>query len=417
MKILIISHKVCYPPQGGSTLRQFNLLKESSKHNEIYLLAFNQKPILRRPGRLGDSKDILKRYCKEVKIIDVPVDKSKLRWYFLLLLNLFSLTPYSTWRFRSREMTDVIKRYLKTNSFDLIQTDTIALANYSKLAPDLPKVLVHENIESQLLRRRSRYHRNLPAKMYLAFQAYKLRRYERRVADMVDCNITVSEEDKRTLLQICPNAKIKVVPNGTDTDYFRPIHQLGNRYGLVFAGSMSWFPNKDGMIFFAREIWPRIKGAVPEVTMEVIGSDPPQEVLELAQNDKAFKVLGFVDDVRPHIDRAAVYVVPIRVGGGTRLKILDAMAMGKAIVSIAVGAEGLRVADGKDILIADDPNMFTQKVVELIGDPNLREELGLRARKTVLDWYSWKTIGPQLQKVYACVPATSGVSYSSSMKV
>jgi glycosyltransferase involved in cell wall biosynthesis len=166
---------------------------------------------------------------------------------------------------------------------------------------------------------------------------------------------------------------------------------------------MQWYPNAEAMIWFAREVWPRIREAVPSVEMDLIGRHPPREVTKLASEDPAFRVRGFVDDVRPFIDGASVYVVPIRVGGGTRLKILDAMAMGKAIVSHSIGAEGLELTRGRDILIADDAQDFATHVVDLLRNRERCLALGEAARNTVLQQYDWSLIVSSLTGMYESV--------------
>lgn len=400
MRILIIAHKVPYPPLGGATLRNFNLLKECSKNNEIHLITFVQEPYLRDPDKLQSSIDVLKKYCKVVKVFRIPTDKNKLGWYLLLFSNLFSLTPYSCWRFWSYGMVKTIKEHLKKYSYDLIEIGTIALVKYAKLAPHLPKLLIHHNIESQLLYRRSKTEKGFLARTYIAFQTYKLIRLERKACEVFDYHTTVSELDKQTLQENCPNINVAVIDNGVDTDFFQPQNLSSEENTLVFTGGMHWYPNADAMLFFAREIWPILKKKIPNIKINVIGLAPPEELVEYSKNDPHLNVLGFVDDVRPYVAKAAVYVVPIRVGGGTRLKILDAMAQGKAIVSHSIGAEGLHVTNGKDILIANEPKQFANEVIKLIRNEKLRKKIEVSARETAENLYSWKKIAPKLQKVY-----------------
>jgi len=264
MRILIVAHKVPYPPMGGGTLRNFNLLKECSKNNEIHLITFTQEPYLRDPKKLQESIEELKKYCKEVKVFRIPTDKSKIRWYALLFFNLFSLTPYSVWRFWSKDMIKAVKKQLQMYSFNLVEIACISLINYTRLTPYLPKLLVHQNIESQLLFRRSKVEKGWLAKVYLAIQAIKLRRMEKKACKIFDYHTTVSELDKATLHRFCPSAKIAVVDNGVDTDYFKSQGSPINGNTLVYAGGMSWYPNANAMLYFAREIWPLLKKEIPD---------------------------------------------------------------------------------------------------------------------------------------------------------
>jgi glycosyltransferase involved in cell wall biosynthesis len=400
MKILIIAHKVPFPPRGGATLRNFNLLKECADNNEIHLFAFTQEPYLRDPAELRKSVETLKRYCKHVEVFRIPTDGHRLRWYLLLFFNTFSLTPYSAWRFRSNKMIEAIKMHLKQQTFDLVEIGTIALADYADLTPDLPKLLIHHNVESELLYRRANTAGNLLARAYLSWQADKLRRFEKKALSSFDHHTVVSERDKNVLAKSNSAADITVIDNGVDTDYFRPSDQTIEPDTLVYAGSMSWYPNAEAMLYFAREIWPLLRNEVPSIVMNVIGSHAPKGLIEVGKRDSNFKLHGFVDDVRPIIHKAGVYVVPITVGGGTRLKILDAMAMGKAIVSTSIGCEGIRTRHGENILIADDPKEFCREIVRLLNDENLRRRLGTNARKTAEEYYSWKKIAPRLNEIY-----------------
>jgi sugar transferase (PEP-CTERM/EpsH1 system associated) len=389
-----------YPPRGGSTLRNFNLIKECAKNHEIHLLTFYQKTHLDNPADFQSNIEEMKKYCKVVKVFEIPTDGRKLAWYALLFFNLFSLTPYSAWKFHSRTMERSVRKYAAEHSFDLVEIGTIALANFAKLVPDLPRLMVHHNIESELLLRRSRNLKGILAKMYVALQGHKLRRFERKACSYFDHHTTVSERDKQTLQKMYPGTMVTVVPNGVDTNYFKPIDTQIDEDSLIFIGGMSWLPNLDAMIYLIRDIWHLIQAREPNTSMNLIGRMPSKEILKFSRSNPSFKTLGFVDDVRPYMAKTAVYVVPIRVGGGTRLKILDAMAMGKAIVSTTIGCEGIDVTDGKDIIIADKPADFAEKTVELLRNRKLREQLGRNARRTAEDVYSWEKIAPKLEQVY-----------------
>ena len=400
MRILFVSHFIPHPPTGGASLRNYNIVKELSRNNSLHLVTFTQRD--RHPTRekIALSREVLKDYCEEMAIIDVPSDFSSLKWYSLLGFNLFSREPYSAWRFWAPEMVQAITNQIDKHSFDIVHVDTIALAGYIRHLRRLPAILNHHNVESTLLLRRAATEKNPATKAYINLQGKKLRRAEQRALGEYDGNISVSELDSQELLSLNPAATVRVVPNGTDTEYFKPIDGVAEDLSLVFAGSMAWYPNGDAMILFGEKIWPLIKKEIPNITMNLIGSRAPAEVVQFGANDSNFKVLGFVDDVRPTIARAAVYVVPIRVGGGTRLKILDAMAMGKAIVSHPIGAEGLDVTDGKDIVIAEEPEAFAKCVIELVRNEQKRRLIREQARKSVIEKYSWSTIIPQLEKFY-----------------
>jgi len=400
MKILLVTHLVPYPPRGGCSLRNFNLIKECSKRHEIHLLTFYQKAHLYGHSNLGDNIKEMQKYCKEVRVFEIPTDGKKLRWSLLLLLNLFSSKPYSTWRFHSKEMVNAVKEAVNTESFDLMEIGTIALAEYSKLAPNLPKLLVHHNIESELLIRRAAGLKNPLARAYVAHQGRKLRNYEKEAARFFDYHTTVSDRDGETLKEADPGANVQTVPNGVDTEYFTSINTATEENSLIFIGAPNWFPNLDAMTYLIRDIWHLITAEIPDLSMYYIGKNPPPEIKKFAEHNPSFKPLGFVDDVRPYMSRASVYIVPIRIGGGTRLKILDAMSMSSAIVSTSIGCEGIDVSHGKDILIADSPETIARETIRLLKDNALRTELGENARATAERLYSWKVVAPKLEWVY-----------------
>ncbi len=400
MRILFLSHFLPYPPTAGAALRNYNLLKGLGSRNEVHLLTFA------RPLTHPDEKSVeisrrhMQKHCRSVTVLNLPTDKHRLRWYALLLLNIFSRDAYSTWQFYSRQMKRAITDAVTQSKFDIVHVDTIALAGYASRLHGLPAVLNHHNVESQLLLRRAATTRNVFLKAFLKLQGRKLARAERRETANFVGNICVSKSDCEELRQVSRAAVCRVISNGTDVEYFQPQPGLEVAPSLVFTGSMSWYPNAQGMLHFAKSIWPQIKKEMPETTMHLIGSNPPPEIIRVGERDPHFKVLGFVDDVRPIIAQASVYVVPISVGGGTRVKILDAMAMGKAIVSLPVGAEGLEVTDGKEIVIARESSDFAEAVVSLLRDEARRRSLGSCARETVVAKYSWTGIVPLLEEFY-----------------
>jgi polysaccharide biosynthesis protein PslH len=202
--------------------------------------------------------------------------------------------------------------------------------------------------------------------------------------------IAVSREDAEMMMKEYDAAGVEDVPTGVDTEFFRPAGRETARPGnLVFTGSMDWLPNEDAIRFFTSEIMPLIRQSVPGATLTVVGRNPSSSLVELSKRDASIEVTGRVEDVRPFIERAACYIVPIRIGGGTRLKIYEAMAMEKPIVSTAVGAEGLPVRDGQEILLADTPEEFAAEVVRVLKDKTLAEAVGARAARTVREHFGW----------------------------
>jgi polysaccharide biosynthesis protein PslH len=398
MNILWISHILPYPPKGGSLQRSFHLLKEMAKRHRIFLVAFSPKALLPVPDQVARSVEKLKEHCQEVKVLDVPCEKSKFAWGWLLFKNIFSSLPYSTKRLESKEMEESVKDVLTRQKIDLVYFDTIDLAQYAGFTGKLRAVMNHQNVESLLLRRRAERMRNPLKKIYMKIQSNKLREYERSQAEKFDLNLAVSEPDKTEFLRIFPHARVEVIPNGVDTDYFMPQNIQIKKNNLIFIGGMTWYPNRDGLLYFIQSIWPLIKEEIPEASLTLIGRKPLQKLIE-SSREKDLEVPGFVEDVRPYLHRANVMVVPIRVGGGTRLKILDAFACGKAVVSTSIGCEGLEVTPDNNILIGDSPEEFAGQVIKILRDDKLMTSLGSEARKLVEEKYRWETIGEYLNSI------------------
>ena len=234
----------------------------------------------------------------------------------------------------------------------MIWFDTISLVQYN-LTTKIDNsftILNHHNIESDMMFRRAGKEKNILKKIYYLIEAYKLKNYERNKVCNFDINVTCSPLDSKRIEHISPGIVTRVIPNGVDTKFFLPNSTvIADPYSLVFIGGMSWYPNREAMLFFARQIWPLLKERIPSIKMNVVGECPPQELFELAKWDSNFHVHGFVDDVKKYFNEAGIYVCPISDGGGTKLKILDALAMGKPIVANPVACEGIDVINGKNV--------------------------------------------------------------------
>jgi glycosyltransferase involved in cell wall biosynthesis len=211
--------------------------------------------------------------------------------------------------------------------------------------------------------------------------------------------VVVSETDKQLLRNMGINNRMFVVPNGTDTEFSKPTGKAKSENSVLWIGHMDVHTNKDAVLYFWREIYPLLRKRYPQVQMTFVGTAPPKEIADATKKDGQIKVTGFVEDIRPYLDKSAVMVVPIRIGSGTRLKILDAMAMGKAIVSTSVGCEGLNVTHGKNILIADDPEDFADRTIGLLKNPDMRMNLERNARK-LAKTYDWDLIREKQEIVY-----------------
>jgi glycosyltransferase involved in cell wall biosynthesis len=407
MKILFLSQIVPYPPHGGVLQRGYNIVREIAKENDVHLLAFVHPEILTDEAMIEESKAVLEEMCATVDYFSLWPKRSKLHNFGALLAGAVYPGSFGELAHRSAAYKGRMVEILTEHDIDIVHYDTIGLARYKSFAPSHPSVLTHHNIESNLMARRAKVERMLLGRRYVARQARVLREMERTESPKFDVNVMMSSTDEADLREICGDVNTVVVPNGVDVDYFQP-NDSEPEPAIIYTGGMNMFANEDAVLHLLRDMWGDIKAAVPGVKFYVIGQDPTREILELAKADSSIVVTGFVDDIRPYVARASVYVVPIRVGGGTRLKVLDALAQGKAIVSTSVGCEGIEVADGKDIRIEDSVTGFVAATVELLVNRDARRELGVAARNLAETRYSWEGIGAVLNQVYRDVASANG---------
>ena len=303
------------------------------------------------------------------------------------------------------EMQRALDRVLRARRFDLVNLEFSFLGECDlRQAPPnerLPRLVVDShNIDYELARQYARAGRSLAHRLYAGVNWRKLRREELGTYRDADGVYLCSAEDERRLLDVIPGARTAVIPNAADVEYYqpRPTDPPPDGRTVVFFGLLSYAPNVDGVIYFVQKIWPRIAEAHPEARLKIIGGKPPRSLQLLA--GPRVELTGFVPDLRPHLAAAAAVVVPLRLGGGTRLKIVEAMAMGKAIVSTTLGAEGIEAIPGRDLLIEDQPEAFADAVNRLLGDPELAARIGQSARGLAVERYSWSGAARALEGFY-----------------
>ncbi len=293
-----------------------------------------------------------------------------------------------------RAIADEISR----NRYDLVHFDTIGLAPYRDLSIRVPAILTHHNIESHMMMRRADNATNAAARAYFRLEARRLEVLERRIAPSYAAHITCSELDTERLRRIVRGATVVTIPNGADCDFFSAKLAGTRPNSAVFVGTMNWYPNIDAMQFFLREIWPPLRIRVPNATMDIAGSNPPEDLIRLARSLPGVTVHGYLPDVRPLIDSAAVFVCPIRDGGGTKLKILDAFAMQKCVVAHPIACEGIEVTAGRDVVLASTPEEFANQICRLFENERERVGIGTAARQLVERNYSFRRLGERLSK-------------------
>jgi glycosyltransferase involved in cell wall biosynthesis len=280
---------------------------------------------------------------------------------------------------------------LAARAFDVLVADFIFAQPSLPPRPTVPVVFFEHNVEYRIWQRLAAIEERVGRRTLLEIEWRKVRRRERQALHRASLTIAVSDVDRQTLEAEAPGARVEVVPTGVDTEYFAPSRRAEIPHRLVFSGSMDWYPNEDAIRCFAASIWPRLRQRLPGISLTVVGRRPRASLRE-ALAGTGIELTGTVDDVRPYIDEAALYVVPLRVGGGTRLKIFEALAMGKAVVSTPIGAEGLGLEPDRHFVCARTEEDFIGAVIELLGAPDRRRALGDEGRRLVQQEYSWSQI-------------------------
>ena len=383
MKYLIHVNQTLYPPNTGGKIRSSELFRRISKLHDVTMVCF------RRPDESDAQLGQMRQCCSRLEVINRPVTRRYVpKFYWELTANLFSRYPYMMQRHSDPRAAKLIQQLLREEDFDVLLCDFLHPSRNLASIPFFPKILFQHNVESVILKRYYQHAANPVTKAYFYLQWRKLFRSEKRMAEIYDHCIMVSESDCRVMNELYGAENTSAIPTGVDVEYFAGAGAEDDGNHLVFTGSMDWLPNEDAMLFFAEEVLPRIRREL-DVKFWIVGRNPTPAVRRLANENPDVEVTGTVDDVRPFIDRSKVYVVPLRIGGGTRIKIFEAMAMGKAVVSTGVGAEGLPVSDGENIILADDPEQFAQKTVELMKNTEARRRLGDAGRSLVTENYTW----------------------------
>jgi len=398
-KLLFLTQTLPYPPHGGVENRTFNILRLLSEHFEVTALCFYRKGGAVR-GRIGEAVSALSAYGN-VEAFPIPQEHSKLRLLWDHARSLIAHTVYTRFAYQSQRFSSRLTSLLQQDDFALIHMDSMDLSFYLPMLAGRRVICTHHNVESALLRRRAPAERPALKRAYVRFQARLTEAEERRWCPRVRLNVCVSDRDAEDLRTIAQGGNYIVVPNGVDVDFFVPDAARGvaEQSGIVFVGGTSWFPNRDALGYFAETLLPLIRQQHPGVSVTWVGKATPGE-REYYSSIHGITMTGYVPDVRPHAWKGACYVVPLRVGGGTRLKIVDGWAMGKAVVSTSVGCEGLAAVDGANILIRDEPQSFADAVCKVLTDPQLRSRLGQAARETAVSTYSWKKIGAGMHERY-----------------
>ncbi len=398
MRVLFIAPRLPCPADTGAKIRTLNIIRQVLEFATVDLICLsfddNDKIYAKELARLGIEVHLVAAQEPPTaqKVKSVLLDKD----------------PYSVNKYYLKEMEDQIIILRNSYQYDVIHFDHIHMTHYRDCLDGLPCIVDEHNVEYKILERCSGVEKNIAKKIVYGWQAKKMAKFEARMLRQFSYGLAVSEDDRQLLENLTYNTvKTGVIANGVDTDYFRSTSEvkatgleIKKEEALIFTGSMDWLPNEDAVLYFSQYVLPLIWKQNKDVKFFIVGKGPSVAVQALGKTDGRIIITGRVDDVRPYMERAKIFVVPIRIGGGTRLKILEAMSMQMPVVSTCVGAEGIDYTHSLDIIISDDPQEMADKIVALLTDEPGRVTLGEKARQLVCGQYDWRIIGERLKKIY-----------------
>jgi sugar transferase (PEP-CTERM/EpsH1 system associated) len=394
MEILLMLRQPLFPADTGGKVRSLNIFSRLAKRASIDAVSFAD-PLAEAEG-ISSMRRMFRNY------IAVPWDeaaKGSLRFYLEVLANQMSPLPYTLAKCNRPEFRNAVQALTSRSSYDVVLCDFLHTALPLLPISRRPKVIFEHNVEFQLRKRRWELEGHWLRGWILDNEWRKTRRAEAKVCRSFDHVVCVSSEDAQTLRSEFGIDSLSVLPTGVDTDYFRPSGAGSQKGRMSFVGSMDWEPNEDGVVWFLEEVYPRIRRDMPEAEFYIVGRNPSARLRRIAAANPGAVVTGGVADVRPYLAASEVVVVPLRVGGGTRIKIPEAMAMAKPVVSTSVGAEGLPFRNGGELCIADPPEEFAQTVLTLLANGPLRDSISAAARATVVENHGWGRVADAMDTI------------------
>ena len=393
MKILWVKMGGLWPSTTGGRVRSLRTISELATRHEVTVITTHG------PG--DDPEGLAERLSacqKVVSIPYVPPKRGSASFPAAVARSWFSRYPVDLCKWQVPEVRQQVEALMRSGAVDLCVTDFLFAAVNVPTGGPVPTVLFEHNVEYIIWQRLCALETNPVKRALFEIEWRKLRASEAAACRRADLTIAVSDDDRDRLRDIAPGISAASIPTGVDTTYFSPNRSLEVPSRLVFSGSMDWHPNEDAVLHFADTILPRIRAEVPDVSFTIVGRNPTARVRALAEQPGIY-ITGTVDDVRPSIAEGSVYVVPLRAGGGTRLKIFEALAMAQPVVSTTVGAEGLGLEPGRHFIAADDPGAFADSVIALLRDPARRLALGDAGRELVEACYSWPTVARRFEEL------------------
>ena len=385
MKILFIADSLPFKEDSGSRIRAANLLR-SLKNHEVYLIGFEEKD-------RGFVESDLKELCVETHVFTRPKLSLFTQW-----MNHFSLRPLLSIRLYHKDFERKVKDLITDKAIDVCVAETLLMAEYARRRETVFKILDEHNLEFIRSEHRVKVSKGWLKKPYNFLVYWRLKRYELRVINEYDCCFVCSPEDEKIVKKSIPKQEVAVIPNTVDRHFFRLSQCDPESFKLIYMGTMWYEPNRDAVRYFYQEVMPLVKADFPDVNLVIVGEQPKAE-MEFYAKKIDVTLTGYVEDIRPYLSQAAVCIVPLRMGSGTRIKILVAMAAGVPVVSSSIGCEGLEVEEGKNIAIANNPYDFKEKISRFLQDRDYRDQIASEGRILIENRYS-NEIGMEILKAY-----------------
>jgi glycosyltransferase involved in cell wall biosynthesis len=404
LNVLVLDEWLYYPPNSGRGVRTWSLLKRLARRHRVSLLCYGDPE--------AESSVAARAAGLSLHLVRPLPEPRGTRLYGGLFANVFSRYPYSVWKHYTRRYENRLRKVLRDNLFDLVHCECTVYARFLRVVDNLPTLVMAHNIESQILFRRAQQSRTIAERVFFGLQARRMEAFERESLRRADWVTVVTELDAEQV-RAWGVQRASLVENGVDVDQFVPTEGKCDSDEVLFLAALDWYPNLDALDYLLKDIFPLVRQARPSARLRIVGRRPPAGLKERIACFPGAELVGEVADARRCLNQAAVVVVPLRIGGGSRIKILEALAMGKAVVSTSVGAEGLAVTDGMHLLLADAPSDFAARMVELLGSSEERFRLGENGRKLVVERYNWDQMARALEWAWEEV---CGVRHSRGME-
>jgi glycosyltransferase involved in cell wall biosynthesis len=398
LNVVIVASELPYPPTAGNRIRTLNLALSLARRHRITFIAH-------RNDEAREATDFLGTHGIESVLVDrvIPA-KGGPQFYARLVANLASPYPYSVASHRSKALRQAVVSFSRLHRTDLWQAEATALIDVLASVNGAPRIAIAHNVESLIWQRYHESEPNAVKRWYIKEQQRKFERFERRAFRAATRVVAVSEDDAKLIRDRFGGRNVDVVDNGVDRGYFEALQPAPDSSTILFLGSLDWRPNLDAVALLLDRVFPAVSAAAPAVRLRLVGRRPPRALVRRVQELAGVELHADVPDVRPFLATSTIMVVPLRIGGGSRLKILEAIAAGLPVVSTHVGAEGLELVAGEHYIAVDDPDEMAEALVASIRDPRPAQAMAQRSRADILQRYDWDALAGRLERVwFACV--------------